>query len=308
MLGFLLLVISWVWKAGGISSKTCFLYRRIVRYPVQYAFESLLTATAKRCAPTRSGRSITPLLWLIAYRLVLAVWVPYFAVFEFLASFASVVWISALGLVFGTIQIAVPRQQNQVLVGANEDVWGFGQLVPLILLIQPLSAVWEVLVVDANHIREEQLYRTEPSDDEQQDQSSTSKQVTEHSETKPSSLLHYLAAYQPVKSAERETITKTTVEQILLDSRVFYVNVYLIQPAIITASVFAFWNDALSIGYETSSNWSNFCIVLSAYVGVAWTVTFCLAPWDIIGRKPREWQAGHDEAYEQVEEGSYIAD
>lgn len=306
VLGFLILLISYVWKVGGISSKACAAYRRSIRHPLQFAFESLLAYTAKRCLPTHSGRSSASLLWLIAYRLVLAVWIPYFAVFETLASFSSAMWISALGLVFGTIQIAIPHQQNEELLGPNENVWGFGQLVPLILLIQPLSAVWEVLVVDSSLIREEQLYPTHTSDDVQQEYMPTSKHATENSGALPTTLLQYFADSKPMKPAERETNSITVAEQILFGSRLFYINVYLIQPAIIAAATIAYWNDANLIGYSTTGNWSDFCIVLSVYVGVAWIVTFCLTPWDITGRKPKDCRESHGAVVEKAEEGGYV--
>lgn len=98
---------------------------------------------------------------MLLHRIVVAVWVPYFAVFETLASFSTAIWIACLGLAFGTIQIAIPRKQNQPLLGANENIWSFGQLVPLILLIQPFSVVWEHLIyVPKKHSQEEESDRS----------------------------------------------------------------------------------------------------------------------------------------------------
>ena len=156
MLGFLILFISYAWKVGSLFDGVCSAYQQWVRYPVQCAFEKLLMFTARRYVTAQGQSNAQRFGWLLLHRVVVAVWVPYFAVFETLASFSTAIWIACLGLVFGTIQIAVPRKQNQPLLGANENTWSFGQLVPLILLIQPSSVVWETLIhVPKNTTQEE---------------------------------------------------------------------------------------------------------------------------------------------------------
>lgn len=236
------------------------------------------------------------MFWLVAYRIVLAVWVPYFALFETLASFSSALWISVLGLIFGTLQIAIPREQNQPLLGPNENTWGFGQLVPLILLIQPLSAVWEVLIIDDRSIREDRLDVGYGEDldlarSDSKNGSSCNEQQQTHAQTP---LLQYFATHKPIKPTGCTPAEPTTAEQTLLNSRTFYLNVYLTQPAIIVASVLAFRTDVDMIGYDTTGNWLFTSYILAIYVGVAWLLTFCLAPWDIIGRLPRAREASAD--------------
>jgi hypothetical protein len=51
------------------------------------------------------------------------------------------------GLVFGTIQVVIPRLQNLPQIESKESQWGFSQLVPMILLIQPLGALTEHMSV-----------------------------------------------------------------------------------------------------------------------------------------------------------------
>lgn len=303
VLGFLILFISYAWKVGGMFDGVCSAYQRWIRHPVQWGFEKLLTFTARRYLSAQARNNAQRFGWLLLHRIVVAVWVPYFAVFETLASFSTAVWIACLGLVFGTIQIAIPRKQNQPLLGVNENLWGFGQLVPLILLIQPLSVVWEHLI----------YIPKKPSQEESEDRSinpsletatpkayetRVSEQVQQHT-----SLLGYLAIHGPVKPAHRVLYQPTAVESMLLRSNLFHLNVLLTQPAILAASVLAFNTDAYLIGYSTTGNWNYFCIALGAYVGAAWLSTFCLLPWFALGRMAEGPRTTYASTSEQVEDG-----
>jgi len=290
VLGFLILFISYAWKVGGLFDGVCSAYQRWIRHPVQWGFEKLLTFTARKYLSAHGGSNVQRFGWLLLHRIVIAIWVPYFAVFETLASFSTAIWIACLGLVFGTIQIAVPRKQNQPLLGANENLWGFGQLVPLILLIQPLSVVWEHLIYIPN----------KPTQEDSEDRSintvletATPKafeaRVSEQVQH-PSSLMGYLAMYEPCKPAHRVLYQPTPIESILLRSNLFHLNVFLTQPALLAASILAFYTDAYLIGYSTTGNWNYFCIVLGVYVGTAWLSTFCLLPWFALGRMAGELQ------------------
>jgi hypothetical protein len=53
---------------------------------------------------------------------------------EFLSSLAASLWLSMWRLVFGTIQVVIPRLQNLPQIESKESQWGFSQLVPMILL------------------------------------------------------------------------------------------------------------------------------------------------------------------------------
>lgn len=288
MLGFLILFISYAWKVGGLFDCVCSAYQRWIRHPVQWGFEKLLTFTARKYASTQGRSDVQRLGWLLLHRIVVAVWVPYFAVFETLASFSTAIWIACLGLVFGTIQIAIPRKQNQPLLGTNENVWSFGQLVPLILLIQPFSVIWEHLIYLPKKPSQE---ASEESSANNVLGTATSKafeaRISEQIQH-ASSLLGYLATHDPVKAASRVQYQPTPIESILLGSKLFHLNVIVTQPAIIAASALAFYTDAWLIGYSTTGNWNYFCIVLGVYVGAAWLSTFCLLPWFALGRVAEE--------------------
>jgi hypothetical protein len=290
VLGFLILFISYAWKVGGMFDGVCSAYQRWVRHPIQWGFEKLLTFTARRYLSAHRRNNAQRIGWLLLHRIVVAVWVPYFAVFETLASFSTAIWIACLGLVFGTIQIAVPRKQNQPLLGANENLWGFGQLVPLILLIQPLSVVWEHLIfVPKKPTQEESEDRSTNTILETATPKALEARVNEQVQ-QYTSLLGYLAIHGPVKPARRVLYQPTPIESILLQSNLFHLNVFLTQPALLAASILAFYTDAYLIGYSTTGNWNYFCIVLGVYVGAAWLSTFCLLPWFRLGRMAEEPQ------------------
>lgn len=302
VLGFLILLISYGWKVGGLFEGVCSSYQRWIRHPIQWAFESLLTLTARKYLTTHIRKDTNRIAWLFAHRIVVAVWVPYFAVFEALASFSMAIWISCLGLVFGTIQIAIPRTQNESILGENENTWGFGQLVPLILLIQPFSVVWEHLIVIPNRSTEEE---SEERSISPVSKTATSITVDPHPSQQvrpPVSLLEYLVTYKAVKPTDRVPSQPTPIEQILLRSILFHINVYLIQPSILVAAIMAFTTDASLIGYSTTGNWSWFCIILAGYVGAAWLLTFCLLPWFALGRVPEAWEETYNVSLGQVED------
>jgi hypothetical protein len=286
VLGFLILFISYGWKVGGLFESVCSAYQRWIRHPTQWGFERLLTFTARKYLSAPTQDTTNRLVWLFAHRLTVAIWVPYFAVFETLASFSTAIWISCLGLVFGTLQIVIPRKQNQPLLGENENTWGFGQLVPLILLIQPFSVVWEHLMIVPSKPAEEQPHSrsTTTSSETKTYEENDSRPLRE---TRPSvSLLEHLNTNEPVRPADRFQSQPTPTEQLVLRSSLFYINVYLVQPAVLIAAILAFTTDAYLIGYSTTGNWSYFCIVLAVYVGIAWLSTFCLLPWVALGRRP----------------------
>lgn len=308
MLGFLILFISYAWKVGSLFDGVCSSYQQWIRHPIQWAFEKLLTFTAIKYVSAQRQSNVQRLGWLLLHRIVVSVWVPYFAVFETLASFSTAIWIACLGLIFGTIQIAIPRKQNQPLLGANENVWSFGQLVPLILLIQPFSVVWEHLIyIPKKSAQEESEDRSINTVLETATPKAFEARVSDNVEQN-SSLMSYLTTHEPAKPAHRVMYQPTPVERILLGSNLFHFNVILIQPALVAASALAFRTDAWLIGYSTTGNWNYFCIVLGVYVGAAWLSTFCLLPWFALGSVAEAPRTTYASANEQVEDGTSLGD
>jgi hypothetical protein len=303
VLSYVLLVGSYCWKVGGMFDFACSAYHRWLRYPIEWTFECLLSYTARKVSLAYRQNSMDHLGWLIAYRLVVTVWVTYFAMFETLASFSMSIWISCIGLVFGTIQIVVPRRQNQSTIGSDEDIWGFGQLVPLILLIQPFSVVWEHLVV-ARSAKEQEREREEDITAVTHKEGATTTETIgppatpepsiQHPDMQarrpPQTLLQHLADYEPVKPSERIDHQPTSIEQILTGSRVYHVIVCLTQPIILVSTVVTFTMDTRLMGTFGTFNWVVFCYMFINYIAAAWLVTFCVIPWDTVGRIPAGWR------------------
>jgi len=96
---------------------------------------------------------------------------------EALSSFAASLYLSAIGLVFGTIKIIVPREQNWNWIG-DEQQWGFGQIVPLVLLIQPLGGLLEDI-----RTRKKQRSRSNSVRESVEDGESEDSEESENSDT-----------------------------------------------------------------------------------------------------------------------------
>jgi hypothetical protein len=317
VLSYVILTGSYCWKIGGMFDFARSGYHRWVRYPIEWTFECLLAYTARKVSSAYRQNSMDCLGWLIAYRSVVTLWVTYFAMFETLASFSMSIWISCIGLVFGTIQIVVPRRQNQSILGADEDVWGFGQLVPLILLIQPFSVVWEHLIV-ARSAKEQECEHEEDVRAVTQKENVTATATASLHPTSPEpslqnsdlqlqrppqTLLQHLADYKPVKPSERLHHQPTSIEHILTNSRIFHIIVCLTQPVILISTVVTFTMDTRLMGTFGTFNWVVFCYMFINYVAAAWLVTFCLIPWDTVGRIPADWRGSCTTIGGQLEDG-----
>ncbi|KAH0404898.1 hypothetical protein KCU89_g661, partial [Aureobasidium melanogenum] len=134
---YVLLIVSYVWKIGSVSKATRSLFLRRIREPAEKYFESLIRKEAQARDPVVGQ----PRSW--KYRIYLVLYIDILVLFEFAASFAASLWLSAIGLLYATTEIVIPRHQNAMHF-AEEDEWRFGQIVPLILLLQPIGAVLEL--------------------------------------------------------------------------------------------------------------------------------------------------------------------
>jgi hypothetical protein len=315
VLSYVILIGSYCWKVGGMFDFACSAYHRWVRYPIEWTFERLLAFTARKVSLAYRQNSMDRLGWLVTYRFVVTLWVTYFAMFETLASFSMSIWISCIGLVFGTIQIVVPRRQNQKVLGSDEDIWGFGQLVPLILLIQPFSVVWEHLIVVRSAKEQELEHEADVTAVTQKENVTATASLNPTSpepslqdsgvqlQRPPQNLLQHLADYKPVKPSERLHHQPTSIEHILTRSRVFHIIVCLTQPVILVSTVVTFTMDTRLMGAFGTFNWVVFCYMFINYIAAAWLVTFCLIPWDTVGRIPAGWKTSRIMVGTQVESG-----
>jgi hypothetical protein len=283
-LGYAILVISYIWKVGELFVSPQQLYQIVVRFPARTFMEKPLSAIARRYAKKRQRR------YLIIFRLLLMICLPLLAVLETLISFSAALWLSILGLVFGTLQIVIPRNQNLASTAAQEDSWGFGQLVPLILLIQPLGALTEDIGVRHNHHHEQHL--------EMEMQAS---RVSESNEpmllTAKTSSHHHHRASTPLISIlgesnyQNQTTTPRGPSSEFLDivgrSRLFVLLCASLQAAILVGAVMTFWVDARTIGYFRGGNWQLVIVAVLMYTFLSWVLIGVLGPHSRLGRKVR---------------------
>ena len=271
ILGFFILVVSYFWKVGSLFAPMRRKYNHWVKHPVEDRLIATLRLTARNYS-IAGGR-----VWLWTYRLLLSVCLPIFAVTEVAASFAASLWLSALGLVFGTLQVEIPRSQLLPYTGAQESSWGFGQLVPLILLVQPLGAVSEHMWT---------------SKDNGESISFCSESALEHSRTsepfgtQSASLLHVLADED--KSSGMPLDERANIKAILFESRLFSTLVWIVQAALLSTFSIVFWFDAETIGWSRTHNWSSILGVIGGMVGIGVTTTMLFGPFSRLGRsKPQ---------------------
>lgn len=278
-LGYAILVISYVWKVGELFISPQQLYRIVVRFPVRILMEKPLSIIARRYNRKRQTR------YLILFRLFLMICLPLLAVLETLVSFSAALWLSILGLVFGTLQIVIPRNQNIASTAATEDNWGFGQLVPLILLIQPLGALTEDLGVRHDQQRGQQLEmetREHRVSDSGQPMLLSAKMPSRRTST-------------PLVSAMGETYSETNTSRepskftaIVGRSRLFALLCASLQIAILLGATLVFYVDAYSIGLWRGGNWRLVSITIGFYTSSSWIIIGVLGPYSRLGKKARD--------------------
>lgn len=134
LFSFLLLAVSYVWKFCQLSNRGRFIIRKWLRCVPQWLLERL----AVRMLKTREQHSTSNSA---LFRMVALVYVPLVAVFEFLESFMATLWLLIFGLLWGTFQVIATREHVGPDVTSRESSWSFGQLIPLLFLLQPAIAM-----------------------------------------------------------------------------------------------------------------------------------------------------------------------
>jgi hypothetical protein len=276
-LGYAILIVSYVWKVGELFISPQRLYHLVVRLPVRMLMEKPLCAIARKYARRRQRR------YLIAFRLYLTLCLPPYAVLETLVSFSAALWLSILGLVFGTMQIVIPRNQNLASTADLEEKWGFGQLVPLILLIQPLGALTEDLGVrhDKHHGQEVEM---EPR------ASRTSESIRPMllSPPKPSNYRASIPLISVMGEVYCQTNTANEPSEFITAvgrSRLFTLLCGSLQFTILLGAVLVFYIDARTIGYLRGANWRLVTVAVGLYTLSSWFWAAALCPYSRLGKK-----------------------
>lgn len=271
-LGYAILVISYVWKVGELFVAPERLYNFIVRKPTNLLMEKPLSAIARRYARTRQRR------YLYTFRLFMMICMPFLALLETLVSFSAALWLSILGLIFGTLQIVIPRNQNLASTAESEEKWGFGQLVPLILLIQPLGALTEDIGVRRGHHHDQGvgLEMRENRISESHQPMLSLPDISSHHSRRP-----LISVAGEVKSSTASSEFMIIVGR----SRLFALVCGLLQLSILIGAILIFYLDAHTIGYFRGSNWVVLVAAVGFYFVSSWFVIAVLGPYSRLGRK-----------------------
>ncbi|KAF2150723.1 hypothetical protein K461DRAFT_181300 [Myriangium duriaei CBS 260.36] len=143
LLAMAMLLVGYLWKLAALSSRCRRVWRCHVRRSLEYRVakslqkqaSTFVRTTGSAVKPNRSASTVR-----FFTKLSLYIWL--FTVFEQLSSFAMSLFVSATGLIFGTVQIFAVCNQNHYWA-QPEDQWGFGQIIPIVMLVQPLGIIFQ---------------------------------------------------------------------------------------------------------------------------------------------------------------------
>ncbi|KAH0284959.1 hypothetical protein M436DRAFT_58816 [Aureobasidium namibiae CBS 147.97] len=279
---YVLLIVSYVWKIGSVSKTTRSLFLQWIREPIEGYLGSLLL----REAQARDPSVAQGMTW--RHRLYLVLYIDLLVLFEFAASFAASLWLSAIGLLYATTEIVIPRHQNAKHF-AEEDEWTFGQIVPIILLLQPIGAVLELY--RGGH-------RTKATPD-------PSLPVDDLELSVPEDPVDHQLSIEPtieprqgnLEKAEAQTVVVvshasqaeesdwlTRQRMTILSSRTFAALIILTHVCLLTFSILAFYINALSIGFEVTHDWIWMLMGTAVYIGILITITIISICFDNVSR------------------------
>ncbi|KAI4275321.1 MAG: hypothetical protein LQ337_003305 [Flavoplaca oasis] len=133
---FIILIVSYVWKglllfqwSQKFVKASC---RQWVLRPLQRSLDNLAILV-------RQHRGSKNYRWFVLrYKATLCVYVAAWAIFELAQSFVMSLWICGGGLVWGSFQILMPRRLLPAQAKEAEFSWGFGQILPIMLLAVPI--------------------------------------------------------------------------------------------------------------------------------------------------------------------------
>ncbi|KJX95325.1 hypothetical protein TI39_contig4119g00009 [Zymoseptoria brevis] len=282
-IGYVLLLVSYIWKVGDMFASTRRLYGLGFRGPVVRGIEFALSVPARRYRQTRRKRY----LWW--FRLLLVPSVPTIAMMEFLRSFSASLWISLWGLIFGTIQVVIPRQQNLLQTGSKEEEWGFSQLVALILLVQPLGAITEHIWIrhPQNEARNSIGEASFLDENERVQNQSLADNNLGPSRKDSSALIEVLGRAKSSRGPGMSTRPPSNITEIVLSSKVGVILLLLIQLTLVGGTSVILLFDAWSVGSVRGQNWQWAVTALIFYVGSSWLATLFASPFSRLGKDYR---------------------
>lgn len=143
---YVILILSYTWKLSQLRAGSRRSLRQWLRSTPEWLLERLaLQILGPAEDVNRSFRRR------VLFRVVAVIYLPFVALFEFLESFLASLWLLTLGLVWGSLQIFLTRRDVGDDILVKESRWGFGQILPVMLLLQPAAAVVNLLYCKFYH-------------------------------------------------------------------------------------------------------------------------------------------------------------
>lgn len=137
---FLIIILSYVWKGLLLFRPSQQFLKFSCRNKLQEPLRIRLDWMKSVLEQKREKNHPWPI---VRYKLTLGLYVAVWAVFELGESFMASLWICGGGLLWGTLQILIPRQTLPFNTYSTESSWTFGQILPVLLLAVPVLSFIE---------------------------------------------------------------------------------------------------------------------------------------------------------------------
>ena len=141
VISYVLLTLTYISKVillFNASSRKCNHYLR--RAPLS-CLERLIQCQYNNQATAQSQNRFRRMFKLLYRCALAAVYIFYLALSDLITSFAMSLSILLVGLVWGSLQLFIPRSQLPSCVSVVLNGWSYGQILPLIFLALPLFAI-----------------------------------------------------------------------------------------------------------------------------------------------------------------------
>lgn len=146
---FTVMTVSLLWK-GLLLFNTShkfvkFTVRRVVLGTISKWLDFVLARRGRsRRAPNLLTQAKKMGMTLI-FKVLLALYVALWLLLELSGSFVISLWMCAIGLAWGSTRILLHRSYISEVVLKKENEWGFGQILPIMLLVVPVLGCMETL-------------------------------------------------------------------------------------------------------------------------------------------------------------------
>ena len=143
-LTYFLLISSYIARAAALFASSEAFFRRNIRNRLLASLEKALDRNVKLIMDSIAPRSVGSHVQRLCYYTYLATYAVTLAFLELYSSFmAPLLWV-LLNLVWGSLQLLSPRTAlAKAGAIAEENIFEFGQIIPLMLLALPIVAAFE---------------------------------------------------------------------------------------------------------------------------------------------------------------------